>query len=473
MILAYTGIAASNISGSTIHSVCGFIFNKGNGEAGLAGDTLAEYQERWSKIEYVFLDEISVVGQTLLAQLHKFFRIVKAVNHEAPFAGINMIFSGDFQQLPPVQDTALYMPSKINQVDNKTTEPTREKKSRRGPHLDSAVAKTIGRELWQSVQKVVELKQPMRQIADPTYASILSNIRKGYLPENQRQILRTRILGDDRIATDEWKRSVFLVTRNQLRARLNFEATREYADDQRQLIVYSCARDTYNGNPIEGSTRRRFLSVSDTKENSLCGILPLSIGIKVLITTNICANDGLANGSEGILRQIVYEAGTIDYSSSKAESLILKTPPKYAVIELTGRKCGRYEGLPVNHAPIYPTKMKCTYTRRRRDGSKISYQFQRTQLPLTPGFAFTDYKCQGRTLEKTVVDLAEGATSTGIYVMLSRVQKLEDLLILRPFKESALDIKISTALREELKRLEDCAKETEKLERWPCENGSA
>ena len=65
------------------------------------------------------------------------------------------------------------------------------------------------------------------------------------------------------------------------------------------------------------------------------------------------------------------------------------------------------------------------------------------------------------------MDLAEGATSTGMYVMLSRVRKLEDLLILRPFKESLLDMKIPSALREELKRLEECARNTESLERWP------
>jgi hypothetical protein len=51
-----------------------------------------------------------------------------------------------------------------------------------------------------------------------------------------------------------------------------------------------------------------------------------------------------------------------------------------------------------------------------------------------------------------------------MYVMLSRVRRLEDLIILRPFKESALNMKISNALSAELKRLDDCAKNTEKLE---------
>jgi hypothetical protein len=51
-----------------------------------------------------------------------------------------------------------------------------------------------------------------------------------------------------------------------------------------------------------------------------------------------------------------------------------------------------------------------------------------------------------------------------MYVMLSRVRRLEDLIILRPFRESALNMKISNVLSAELKRFDDCAKNTEKLE---------
>ena len=71
------------------------------------------------------------------------------------------------------------------------------------------------------------------------------------------------------------------------------------------------------------------------------------------------------------------------------------------------------------------------------------------------------------TLQKAVVDFAEGSTSTGVYVMLTRVQRLTDLLILRPFKLSILNLKLHPALQAELRRLEECAQETARLERWP------
>ena len=68
---------------------------------------------------------------------------------------------------------------------------------------------------------------------------------------------------------------------------------------------------------------------------------------------------------------------------------------------------------------------------------------------------------------KAVIDLANDGAANGAYVMLSRVQRLEDLLILRPFKESVLDTGSPPALRAELERLDECAKETAKLDSWP------
>jgi hypothetical protein len=44
--------------------------------------------------------------------------------------------------------------------------------------------------------------------------------------------------------------------------------------------------------------------------------------------------------------------------------------------------------------------------------------------------------------------------------MLSQVQKLEDLLILRLFNESVLDARLSLALKAEYKRQDECAERT-------------
>ncbi|CAG8821226.1 9195_t:CDS:1, partial [Cetraspora pellucida] len=104
------------------------------------------------------------------------------------------------------------------------------------------------------------------------------------------------------------------------------------------------------------------------------------------------------------------------------------------------------------------------------DGTKIQRRFQRFQLSLAPAYAFTDYKCQGRTLEKAIIDLSNTNTYNSKYVMLSRIRSLNDLLILRPFNESILNIKLPTAHSTEIKRLEKHAEQTKELERWPDEH---
>jgi len=308
----------------------------------------------------------------------------------------------------------------------------------------------------------------MRQIDDPFYAGLLDALREGRLTEEHRAILRSRILGDDRVKSPEWKDAAIIVTRNELRVQLNFDAVIEYANDHGQPVIYSCAEDTFRRTLLTGSNRRKFLSAPDTKDNALSGILPLSVGMKVVLTVNICTVDGLANGAQGILRRIVYDDENVDTASSQpGKAIVLKKPPKYVVLELLGRSSGQYDGLPANHVPVYPVKRGCTYMFWRQDGSKIQRRFQRLQIPLAPAYAFTDYKCQGQTLKKVIVDLAADSAGNGAYVMLSRVQRLEDLLILRPFKESTLDIRLSPGLRAELKRLEEYAEMTTQLEQWP------
>jgi hypothetical protein len=55
---------------------------------------------------------------------------------------------------------------------------------------------------------------------------------------------------------------------------------------------------------------------------------------------------------------------------------------------------------------------------------------ERTQLPLRLAWAITIHKCQGMTLKKVQVSLGPSERTTGItYVALSRVRRLEDLLI--------------------------------------------
>ena len=78
---------------------------------------------------------------------------------------------------------------------------------------------------------------------------------------------------------------------------------------------------------------------------------------------------------------------------------------------------------------------------------------RRTQLPLVPAYAYTDYKSQGRTLDKAIVDLASASSLQSIYVMLSRVKTLEGIAILRWFNPNKLYQRHPQDLRDEFVRI--------------------
>ncbi|CAG8715462.1 7039_t:CDS:10, partial [Cetraspora pellucida] len=321
-ILAPTRIAAANVYRNTIHSACGF--------------------------EYVILEEISMIGKNLLVQFHAFIKKLKTTDNSVPFAGLNILCVGDFMQLLVVLDTALYMLDNITQINSlnshysnniKPSSISTKKKSAIDPLSINyhSVTNTTEKNLWLNVKHVVILKKPMHQLDDPFYASILERINEGNLTKFQKSALRSKILGDNTISSIDWRDAIFLVPRNDLYVQLNFDATKEHAYYNNQPLIYSYAQDSYNRNILTRNIRNKFLSTPDTKDNALCGILPLSINMKVVITVNVCTNNNLANSSQEILREIVYDDNSVECSHYNDNTIILKSLPKYVIIELIGR----------------------------------------------------------------------------------------------------------------------------------------
>lgn len=95
IIVAPTGSAAALLGGSTYHSVLGI-----NEMSGNTAKKLTQVRSRLHGVDYVFFDEVSMPSAydlcKISAQLSKVLNI-----SDLPFGGMNMIFAGDFAQLPP------------------------------------------------------------------------------------------------------------------------------------------------------------------------------------------------------------------------------------------------------------------------------------------------------------------------------------------------------------------------------------
>jgi len=101
-VCAPTGIAASHVQGVTIHSWSGIGLGKGGAQALLQkveGNVAA--QGRWRLARCLIIDEISMLDSGLLDALDQIGRTVRHAPH-LPFGGLQLLFCGDFLQLPPV-----------------------------------------------------------------------------------------------------------------------------------------------------------------------------------------------------------------------------------------------------------------------------------------------------------------------------------------------------------------------------------
>lgn len=100
-VCASTGIAASHINGSTIHSWAGIGLGKG-GTAKLVEKVLGNSATtgRWRAVRSLVVDEVSMLDGELFTALSEIGRAVRG--NPRPFGGVQLVLSGDFFQLPPV-----------------------------------------------------------------------------------------------------------------------------------------------------------------------------------------------------------------------------------------------------------------------------------------------------------------------------------------------------------------------------------
>ncbi len=105
-LTATTGIAASLIGGITIHSWSGIGVNNASGAKHIE-NILANpiVLSRIRQTDILIIDEISMLDGATLEKLNDLFK--KARSNNAAFGGLQVIFSGDFFQLPPVSFSSI------------------------------------------------------------------------------------------------------------------------------------------------------------------------------------------------------------------------------------------------------------------------------------------------------------------------------------------------------------------------------
>ncbi|MEA1929302.1 MAG: AAA family ATPase [Patescibacteria group bacterium] len=112
-VTASTGIAATHIGGSTIHSWSGVGIRDYLSDEAI--DEIVGREYLWKRIDatkVLIIDEVSMLSPTMLDSIDRVCRAIK--RGDVPFGGMQVVLSGDFFQLPPItkdKSAPLFVPA--------------------------------------------------------------------------------------------------------------------------------------------------------------------------------------------------------------------------------------------------------------------------------------------------------------------------------------------------------------------------
>ena len=270
LLTAFTGTAAFNIDGMTLHSAFGFSPVPGgqNTYQPLGSERLNTLRSRIGKLKLLIIDEVSMVGANLLYFIHRRLEdIVAGSSGDSRFGNISILAVGDLYQLPPVCQPQLFsVPS------------------------TSDYARLHG-SLWKENFDIVELSQSMRQRGDLEFSDILRRVRTATCNENDIQILKSREIS----ATDsEYPVNALHVFAQNSQVDV-FNQERFQCLDTTKFSINASDNET----DIHTGTITRNNSPKTSTSGGLRNIVDVAVNARVMVIVNVDVADGLSNGVVG------------------------------------------------------------------------------------------------------------------------------------------------------------------------------
>jgi ATP-dependent DNA helicase PIF1 len=372
-VCAMTGCAAVLLGcgAKTLHSWTGMGLGEGHKD-----DIVRKIQHNkrtisgLKKVRVLIVDEVSMLSKKLFEVLNAALKAVR--KSAAPFGGVQVIFTGDFFQLPPV-----------------------------GKDEESARFCFESGE-WGSLfplPNCIELTQIFRQ-DDEVYRRVLNQVRRGELDQEGIGILRG-CLGRE-VVGETIPTKLFAI-----RSKTDWVNGRMYEKlegDEREYVLqvkYDLTTMVESGKVLglgeiekcHALSQKERIVEAEMLANHMnrVGVLRLKKGARVMCLHNISVEDGICNGSQGVV---------VDFVGDAAIPLVRFSNGRLMPIEPVWHQSEEYPCIGVG------------------------------QIPLCLAWALTIHKIQGATLSLAEMDLGNSVFEYGqTYVALSRIRNLEGLYL--------------------------------------------
>ena len=366
-ITALTGCAALLLGpwAKTLHSWAGIGLGKAPAESAARSiATDAKKKKRWRSTNCLVIDEVSMLTPYLLEYLDVVARTVRKCDR--PMGGLQVVFVGDFYQLPPVMKAAEAAALAPGEAE-----------------------KTFAFEspLWnQIVQETIELTHIIRQ-KDPSFQRILNEARIGELSPESYAALEAR-------KTMDWKRQeikpTLLFTKNTDVAAINDNQLRKLTAGEIRFQAKTTAPARMPADIVQMLVEKLDKDAPYEPE------LILKERAQVMLLVNQDPEAGLVNGSRGVIT---------GFSPTEGWPLV-----KFL------------------HGPPFPVKVAPADW--KSDAERDEDAVMRTQVPLRLAYAITIHKSQGSSLDSALVDEGPSTFEYGqAYVALSRARSLDSVFI--------------------------------------------
>uniref|UniRef100_A0A6C0KQT4 AAA+ ATPase domain-containing protein n=1 Tax=viral metagenome TaxID=1070528 RepID=A0A6C0KQT4_9ZZZZ len=350
-ITSSTGTSAISIGGRTIHSFLGIGLAQKDAYQ-LYLYVKRKFQQKVKQLQdlnILIIDEVSMISAELLDKISAYLQHIR--KSPFPFGGLQIVLCGDMCQLPPVNGDFCFLS-----------------------------------ETWkQSNFCCVELVKQMRQERDQKFAEILNELRFGKCSDETLEILRSCKNPN----FGEVKPTI-LYSKN---VNVDVINEREY----KKLIDSSVERKIFHTTFSEHKQSKFWAESLKIPE-----ILDVCIGAQVMLTVNLAVDEGLANGSRGVITGFAEEGPIVLFKNG--DQVIIEP---------------------------------WLFEDDNEDPDSKGNNIWASTIPLKLAYALTIHKSQSMTLDAAIIDLGPNIFECGqAYVALSRVRDRDSVKITNVMKSS-------------------------------------